>query len=248
MHLTLRQAATYLNVSERTARRWITTRRLPAHLVNERLHCNATELWEWAIENGIAVSKGLLEQARGAPDPIPPLSQLLATGGIHRDLGGETKPDVLRSLVGVLPLPPDVDREFLVTVLEAREAMGSTGIGDGIAIPHVRNPILLHVDVPFVALALLRYPVDFDALDAQPVHALFAVVSPNVPAHLRILAQLGYTLRDPELRRLLRSAAPSEAIRARIAALEAAALMPVSSPAVRAVPARPDANVGSRHR
>lgn len=232
MHLTLRQAATYLNVSERTARRWINTRGLPAHVVNERLYCNATELWEWAIEHGIPVARGLLEQARGAQEPIPPLSQLLATGGIHRDLAGATKPEVLRALVDVLPLPADIDREFLVTVLEAREAMGSTGIGDGIAIPHVRNPILLHVDEPFVALALLRHPVDFDALDGQPVHALFAVVSPNVPAHLRILAKLGYTLRDPELRRLLRAAAPSDAIRARIAAIESVSPTPASSPAV----------------
>jgi nitrogen PTS system EIIA component len=221
MQLTLRQAASHLNVTEGTVRRWITSRGLPAHLINERMHCNAIELWEWATENGIPVSKGLLEQARGAPEEIPPLSQLLAIGGIHRDVGGDDKSNALRALVGVLPLPADVDREFLVTVLEAREAMGSTGIGDGIAIPHVRNPILLHVDRPFVALALLRHAVEFDALDGKPVHALFAVVSPNVPAHLRILAQLGYALRDPELRQLLRSAASSDAILARVAALEA---------------------------
>jgi PTS system nitrogen regulatory IIA component len=242
MHLTLRQAASYLNVSERTARRWITTRGLPAHLVNERLHCNATELWEWAIENGVPVARGLLEQARGPQEPIPPLSRLLATGGIHRDLDGATKAEVLRALVDVLPLPPDIDREFLVTVLEAREAMGSTGIGDGIAIPHVRNPIVLHVREPFVALALLRHPVDFDALDDQPVHALFALVTPNVPTHLRVLAKLGYTLRDPELRRLLRAAAPSEAIMQRIAAIEAASPTPTS---VRAVTGMDGAHAGS---
>ena len=223
MQLTLRQVAAHLNVTERTVRRWMTARALPAHVVNERLYCNPIELWEWAVENGIPVDRGLLEQAPRAPEEVPPLSQLLATGGIHRHVGGESKSDVLRALVGVLPLPPDVDREFLVTVLEAREAMGSTGIGDGIAIPHVRNPILLHVADPFVALALLRHPVNFGALDGQPVHALFAVVSPNVPAHLRILAQLGFALRDPELRQLLRSAAPNDDIRARILALESSA-------------------------
>src|SRR5574341_1968207 len=89
------------------------------------------------------------------------------------------------------------------SVLEAREAMGSTGIGDGIAIPHVRNPILLHVTAPFVNLCLLRDPVDFDAVDGKPVHALFTVVSANVPGHLRILGQLGFVLHDEGLRRLL---------------------------------------------
>jgi len=222
MQLTLRQAATYLNVSETTVRRWVTTRGLPAHLINERLHCNAIELWEWAVENGMPVSKGLLEQARGALEAPSSLVHLLEIGGIHRDVGGRTMPEVLRALVDILPLPADVDRNFLASVLEAREAMGSTGIGDGIAIPHVRNPILLHVSEPFVTLGLLRHPVDFAAVDGRPVNALFAVVSPTIPTHLRILAQLGYALRDTKLRQLLGSAATSDAILTRLKALEAA--------------------------
>lgn len=192
------------------------------HRVNERLHCNALELWEWAVEQGIPVSERLLEQARRKPEDVPPVSALLDAGGIHRDVDGATKAEVLRALVLALPLPAEVDREFLISVLEAREALGSTGIGDGIAIPHVRNPILLHVTQPFVALALLHRPVDFDAVDGLPVNALFLVVSPTVPTHLRILAQLGALLRDSELRRLLRANAPSKAVRDRIAVLEAA--------------------------
>jgi PTS system nitrogen regulatory IIA component len=98
--------------------------------------------------------------------------------------------------------------------------MGSTGIGDGIAIPHARNPILLHVDQPLVALCLLRHPVDFDAVDGVPVHALFVVISPSIPVHLKILARLGLVLRDVALRRLLGERAPAEQIRASVRALE----------------------------
>jgi PTS system nitrogen regulatory IIA component len=105
-----------------------------------------------------------------------------------------------------------VDRDFLLAVLDAREAMGSTGVGDGIAIPHVRNPILLHVDQPSVSLCLLRKPVEFGAIDGKPVHALFVVVSPSVPAHLKILAQLGFILRDADLRALLARRAPTSEI------------------------------------
>jgi PTS system nitrogen regulatory IIA component len=220
MHLTLRQAASYLGVPEATVRRWISRRGLPAHRTNERLHCNAIELWEWALENGIQVSRGLFEDVRRSRGQVPLLSTLLRAGGIHRDVGGHTKAEVLRKTVDVLPLPAEVDRDFLTGVLEAREAMGSTGIGDGIAIPHVRNPILLHVDQPFVSLCLLGHPVEFDAIDGKPVHSLFVVVSPDVPVHLRILAQLGFALRDEGLRRLLREAAPSEAILARCEAIE----------------------------
>lgn len=223
MQLTIRQAASYLEVPEAAVRRWIDARGLPVHHVNERLYCNALELWEWAVEQGIPVSPKLLEQARRSPEEVPPVSSLLMTGGIHRDLDGASKRDVLHALVGALPLPVDVDREFLVSVLEAREALGSTGVGDGIAIPHVRNPILLHVTQPFVALALLKRPVDFEALDGVPVNAVFLVVSPTIPTHLRILARLGALLRDQDLRGLLRGNAPTQALRDRIATLELAA-------------------------
>lgn len=234
MQLTLRQVATYLDVPDATVRRWINSRALPAHRVNEQFYCNAIELWEWAVEEGVPVSKSLLEQAQRAPEAISPLSTLIAAGGVHRDVAGRTKPEVLRHVVALLPLPADVDREFLLSVLEAREAMGSTGIGDGIAIPHVRNPILLHVAQSFVSLCLLIHPVDFGAVDGKPVHALFLVVSPNVPSHLHTLAQLGFVLHDPELRRLLGSAASTEAILARIAALEAPAVTPSSRSSSRA--------------
>jgi PTS system nitrogen regulatory IIA component len=221
MQLTLREAASYLSVSEATVRRWISTRGLPAHRANERMYCNAIELWEWALESGIHVSRSLFERARRAPAQVPPLSTLLAEGGVHHNVGGRTKEEVLHEIVRLLPLPPDVDRDFLATILEAREAMGSTGVGGGVAIPHVRNPILLRVDRPTISLCLLQHPVEFDAIDGVPVHALFMVVSPDIPRHLRILAQLGFALRDEELRRLLREAAPTDAILARFAAMEA---------------------------
>lgn len=220
MRLTLREAASYLQVDEATVRQWIKKRGLPAHRLDERLHLNAVELWQWATENGITVSRRLLDDARNAPDDVPRLSTLLEAGGIHRDVGGEDKGGVLRAVVEGLPLPDDLDREFVISVLEAREAMGSTGVGDGIAIPHARNPIVLHVEQPFLALCLLRHPVDFDALDGVPVHALFVVISPSVPAHLRILSRLGLVLRDAGLRQLLKESAHPEALLERIQELE----------------------------
>ncbi len=220
MQLTLRQATSYLNVDEATLRSWIKKRGLPVHRINEQMYLNPVELWQWAMENGVVVSRRLLDDARQAVDEVPALSALLEAGGIHHDVGGADKSEALRDVVARLPLPPDLDRDFLVTVLEAREAMGSTGIGDGIAIPHARNPILLHVDQPLVALCLLRHPVDFDAVDGIPVHALFVVISPSIPVHLKILARLGLVLRDAALRRLLRDRAPAEQIRAAVKALE----------------------------
>jgi PTS system nitrogen regulatory IIA component len=221
MQLTVRQAAAYFGVDDQTVRKWIAERGLPVHRANERLHLNAIEVWEWAIERGVRVSRRLLEDARRKPEHAPPLSGLLERGGVHRTVGAEGgKREVLADIVAQLPLPAEVDRDFLLTVLEAREAMGSTGIGDGIAIPHVRNPILLHVTRPFVSLFLLDHPVDFEAIDGKPVHALFVVVAPSVPVHLQVLAHLGHALRDPALRGLLAERAPADRILGRVRELE----------------------------
>lgn len=221
MQLSIRQAASYFGVGEKQVRRWIAERDLPVHRVNEQLHLNAIEVWEWAVERGIPVSRSLLDEARRAPEQIPSLAALLGRGGIHRDVQGADKAGVLAEMVRRLPLPDEVDREHLLAVLEAREAMGSTGIGGGIAIPHVRNPVLLHVEGPLTALFFLRQPVDFDSIDSQPVHAVFFVVSPSIPSHLRILAELGFALRDAPLRGLLQARASDVEILARLGELTA---------------------------
>lgn len=229
MQLTVRQVATYFGVDESLVRRWIAERDLPVHRVTERLYLNAIEVWEWAVERGVPVARSLLDDARKSPEEVPPLSGLLEVGGVFRDVDGASKAAIMAGLVRRLPLPTDVDRDHLLAILEAREAMGSTGIGDGVAIPHVRNPILLHVTRPQVSLFLLRQPVDFDSLDGQPVHSVFVVISSTIPVHLRILARLGIALRDDVLRALLRAQASDEQILARVRDLERSGMEPAAA-------------------
>ncbi|HXV87280.1 MAG TPA: helix-turn-helix domain-containing protein, partial [Gemmatimonadales bacterium] len=71
MRLTVREAASYLQVDEATVRQWIKKRGLPAQEINQRLHLNAVELWQWATENGVTVSRRLLDDARQAPEDVP---------------------------------------------------------------------------------------------------------------------------------------------------------------------------------
>jgi PTS system nitrogen regulatory IIA component len=81
--------------------------------------------------------------------------------------------------------------------------LGSTGIGDGIAIPHVRNPVVLSTDEPLLSLCFIEPPIDFNAFDGKPIYALFLLVSPTIHVHLQMLAKLAHLLRLPEFRKCI---------------------------------------------
>ena len=102
-----------------------------------------------------------------------------------------------------MKLPEDVDRNFLYEVLLARENMASTGIGEGIAIPHVRNPVILNVSYPIITLCFLEKPIDFGALDKQNVYCLFTLISPAPRIHLQLISRLAFILKDPKIKNIL---------------------------------------------
>jgi nitrogen PTS system EIIA component len=203
MQLAVRDAAGILNVSEKTIYRWIKEGRLPAYRVAEQYRFNRAELLEWATARKINVSPGIFQEPEGSHTALPTLVEALQTGGIHYRISGVDKQAVLRSVVDVMRLPDSVNREFLLQVLLARESLGSTGIGDGIAIPHVRNPIVLHIATPTITLCFLEHAIDFGAIDGKPVNILFTIISPTIRAHLHLLSNLAFVLRDGTFKAVL---------------------------------------------
>jgi PTS system nitrogen regulatory IIA component len=221
MKLTVKDAARLLSVSEKSIYRWIKDGVIPAYQVNDQYRFNRAELLEWATSRRIKVSPEIFQEPEGGDSPPPSLTEALRAGGVHYRISGHDKPTVLHAVVDVMKLPEEVDREFLYQVLLAREALGSTGIGDGIAIPHVRNPIVLHLSRPLVALCFLEKPVEFGAVDRQAVTTLFTFVSPTVRAHLHLLSRLGFVLRNDDFRNAIMRQASRDEIMQALAKAEA---------------------------
>lgn len=195
--------AELLGVDEKTVVKWVKKDGLPATLVNGNYRINRVDLLEWATGHGIKVPPELFEE----PEPdvyCPTLAEALEAGGIHCGVTGDDKLTVLKNVVNLIKLPPGLDPEFLLQVLLAREALGTTAIGDGIAIPHVRNPILLDRPPSAITLCFLKRPVDFGALDGLPVRILFMLTSPTVKVHLHLLSKLAYALSDEGFRSSLK--------------------------------------------
>ena len=206
------EVAALLHVEESTVTKWIKKEKLPATMVHGCYLINRVDLLEWATDHGKKVPPELFAAAQADVD-LPPLSQALEAGGVHCGVPGDDKLSVLRAVVNLLKLPPQMDPDFLLQVLLAREALGTTAVGDGIAIPHVRNPILLqNKPLPAISLCFLEHPIDFGALDGKPVRMLFMMTSPTVKVHLHLLSRLAYALHDPKFRDALNVACDPEAI------------------------------------
>lgn len=118
------------------------------------------------------------------------------------DIQGTTKKDILEELARPVAREYHLDLDELVGVLQAREKLGSTGIGEGVAIPHGKIGDLKTV---VAAIARSSRGLNFDAIDSKPCHIFFMLVAPSNSAsqHLKALARASMLLKDPALRQKL---------------------------------------------
>ncbi|HCM43221.1 MAG TPA: PTS sugar transporter subunit IIA [Candidatus Omnitrophota bacterium] len=140
------------------------------------------------------------------------ITEFLDVKGIHLDLQASEKQDILRELVDVLAGVKDIgDKKLILKALLERESLGSTGIGQGIAIPHGKTD---KVSELISVLAISKKGVNFEALDGEPVYIFFLLVAPKDAAgpHLKALAQISRMLRDTYFCDLLRRCESAEQV------------------------------------
>jgi mannitol/fructose-specific phosphotransferase system IIA component (Ntr-type) len=143
------------------------------------------------------------------------LSDNLVTSKELMNLATHSRDEVFRMMVELVPdlTGNDAGQETLFKALVDREQLHSTGIGDGIALPHARNALVGLTTQPTVVFARHVAGLPFNAIDGQPAHLIFLLVAPNVTVHLGMLARISRVLRDPKLRRdLMAAATPAKAI------------------------------------
>lgn len=129
---------------------------------------------------------------------------------IVSNLAARTKPEVLAELVSPVSAKyPDLDAKRIVQTLTERESLGTTGIGDGIAIPHGKLDDLKEV---LIIVGRSQKGVEFDSLDHQPATIFFAVLAPSnvVGLHLKILASISRLLKDDGFRLAFAASASQE--------------------------------------
>jgi len=133
------------------------------------------------------------------------LSQLISPATINLNLKSPDRDSVLDELVCQIPeLKDQVSaKETLLRALRDREQLHSTGIGDGIALPHARNALVGLVDHSIIVFGRHSKGIQYGAIDKVPAQLFFLLIAPTVTQHLAILARISRLLRDVKLRQSL---------------------------------------------
>ncbi len=197
MDLNINDIIQLLDLPEKTVRRWIGEKKIPFYRVKNQCYFNRGEIHEWVLKNGIRVSGKILDMKLTVKPVI--ISRLVERGGIRYNVRGDNPHDVIKKSVSLLPELHGVSSEEIVSSFIEREDMMTTAVGNGIALPHSRNPILADPDEELISLSLLEHPVDFIALDGIPVHTLFLLISSSPRRHLEILSKLSFICRNSDL-------------------------------------------------
>lgn len=141
-------------------------------------------------------------------------SEFLCAKAVSSDLKSTTKPDVIAELVDLLIGAGSVDkkhRKKILEVLMAREALGSTAIGQGIAIPHGKCDCIKKL---VGCLGVSRQGIKFDSLDGEPAYIFFLLIAPvdSAGPHLKALARISRLLKDKYIRESLKTAKDDKSI------------------------------------
>jgi nitrogen PTS system EIIA component len=224
MDLKIKDVAELLNISETTIRRWITESKIPAYRINHQYRFSRTEIEDWVMKQKLGNSKEEeqekereeqeTDQETAAPhkggNQQFSLYRAVHKGGVYNNIPGTTKEEVIRNTMKVIAKQLDLDAEVLTDLLLDRESLMPTALNNGIGVPHTRDFLLKHHDA--VAIVFPEKPIEYGALDGDPVHTLFFLFACEDKRHLHLLAKIAHMGSSDEILAMLKKRPNKEAL------------------------------------
>jgi PTS system nitrogen regulatory IIA component len=144
-------------------------------------------------------------------DGEPSLIELIRRGGGFRIIPGATPQDMLANLIETMDLPLPLNRAALLEAVLEREALMSTAVGNGIALPHPRNPVINENAGQLVSIVFAEHGLNWEALDGKPVRTVMLILSASPRTHLHTLSRINYFCQQKAFVEMLeRRASPKE--------------------------------------
>lgn len=213
--LTCRQVADLLQLPEATILRWEQQGKIPGKINDGLLVFRKSEILHWAGKHDLAVQKDIkLETADYR------ISAAIRAGGIHRNIKGSNSRVVFSNIINQLNFIPNGSKDTVISEMVSREELASTGIGNGIAIPHTRERLNFALTEPVIALCFLNETLEFNAIDNLPVSILFMLFTTSVKCHLKMLSKISFILQDSKIRDYLIMPVDEEKLLSRLVEIE----------------------------
>lgn len=198
--MTLSEVAVYLKLAEKTVLRLIHRREIPCFKVASQWRFLRTVVDDWMLNQIQGMPSSGLARLIEGEQPVVPVSRLLRPDFIRMDIRPADKEGVLRQLIeplvgaGIIAAAgPFIEKLML------REHMASTGVGKGVALPHLRHPGENPPGGPYLVLGICRQGTDFLALDGGKSYLFALLCADREIVHLRVMAALALLLRRGEL-------------------------------------------------
>lgn len=204
MELKIKDIVGLLQVNEKTVYRWIKEKKIPCYRINHQYRFSRAEINEWILSNKIELSSSLINLGINNHS----LLTLLERGGIVKGIRGSGVREVLTGIIEKIAMPSGLSKDDVLLALLSREELMPTAIGNGIAIPHPRNPIVTDPNEASVSICYPDEPVDFNTLDGQPVHTLFILFTATPRMHLEVLSKISHLCQNEIFLDKLRRRAP----------------------------------------
>lgn len=196
MPMDLKEAAFALNTSREMLLRWARQGAIPAVEKNGEYQFDEKSLVAWAERRRMPVRLNRAAPQTKREARWDTIAEAMRRGGVYFGITGDNVNETLENAVAAIELPADIDKGELVTRLLEREALASTGIGHGAAIPHPRHPVQHVPEGGIICTCVLERPIDYRSVDRKPVFVLFIILSPGTKRHLEMLARLTFCLHD----------------------------------------------------
>lgn len=200
MDLKLKDVAELLNVSETTVKRWITDSKIPYYKLNNQYRFSRSEIENWVLsrkqEGGVAPFEEETHKERLGTQQFG-LFRAVHKGGVYRNVPGDTKEEVIRNAMELIAKDLLLDASVVTELLLDRENLMPTALSNGIGVPHTRD-FLLQESYDVIAVVFPAQPIEYGALDGQPVHTLFFLFACDDKRHLHLLAKLAHLSSKPD--------------------------------------------------
>lgn len=131
------------------------------------------------------------------------ISPLIHKGGVFKDVEGSTPEEIFEKVCKMLDLPDSITTDQVYNALCAREKILSTAVGNGIALPHARSPIMKEESDQKICVVYLKEPLEMQAPDEKKVSVMFILLTQNPQTHLKVLSTLVGLFRKASFRKLL---------------------------------------------